>query len=84
MFGFSLTKLLFTVIVVGLVWYGFKWFARMQSGALDREQKKPVGKGDKKAAAGGAADTVQCDVCGAYVVAGHGTNCGKGDCPFPG
>ena len=84
MFGFSLPKLLFTAIVIAAVWYGFKWFARQQSGAVGRDAKKPVNGGASGNKGGDTADTEQCGVCGAYVVSGATTNCGKDGCPFPG
>ena len=85
MFGFSLSKLLFTAVVILLIWHGFKWFARYQAGELGAREKKSVNRGQPGNSPGGeAADTVKCDVCGAYVVSGQATNCGKGGCPFPG
>ena len=42
MFGFSLTKLLFTAAVIVLIWYGFKWLRRVQDerDRQDRERLK--------------------------------------------
>ena len=31
MFGFSLTKLIFTAAVIAFIWYGFKWVGRVQA-----------------------------------------------------
>ncbi|MGB0672183.1 MAG: hypothetical protein ACPGNT_11865 [Rhodospirillales bacterium] len=88
MFGFSLTKILFTVLAIAAVWYGFKWFNRMQD---QRRQTEAVGasRGKPSPASGGPAkpsveDMVKCKACGDYVAAGSARNCGRPDCPYPG
>ena len=53
MFGFSLTKLLFTIAAVIVAWNGFKWYTRMQ-------ENRAVGKSGRsegKAAAPGPANS---------------------------
>jgi len=65
-FGFSLPKLLFTVLIIGAVWYGFKLLGR------------GGGRGEEQA----ANDTIRCKECGAFVSAESPENCGKTDCPF--
>ena len=83
MFGFSLSKLLFTVFVVGAVWYGFKWVARLQnrSGAGGR-----VGKTGAPPSEAPHSPEVQnmvpCPVCGDYVSAGAVVDCPRADCPY--
>jgi uncharacterized protein len=77
MFGFGLTKLLFTVLVVAAVWYGFKAFtgrgSRSGGGAVDDEQNPRID----------AEDMTACPVCGHYVAGDKATSCGRGDCPYP-
>ena len=84
MFGFSLSKLLFTVLVIGAVWYGFKWVGRLQSrqrsdgrvgktGAAPSEAPQPLE----------AQDMVPCPVCGDYVAAGVTVDCSRDNCPYP-
>ena len=83
MFGLSITKILFTAIVVFLVWNGFKWYARLQD---DRAEKK-AGDGDVKSAGNAAIDAeemVKCVVCGTFVASNGAASCGKDDCPYPG
>lgn len=86
MFGFSITKLLFTVAVIALVWYGFKWVGRMQvkrehdaRERLRRDAAEPTGAGG-----GDAEEMVKCAVCGAFVAASGARSCGREDCPYPG
>ena len=87
MFGFSLSKLLFTVAVVLVVWYGFKMVGR-----LDRKRKakarKPARQRSNPAPAEAAAldaeDMIACSVCGTYVSALGARSCGRDDCPYPG
>jgi len=85
MFGFSITKLLFTIAAVFLVWQGFKWYARAQQVKASRKAEMPPrsgGPGTAKAAS--TQDTVKCDVCDTYVPVGSGVSCGRDDCPYPG
>ncbi len=90
MFGFSLTKILFTIAAVLVVWYGFKWVSRIQAQRQaqanevlrDAGRKSPSGR--REAGAPTAEDMVRCRVCGDYVAAGAATACGQADCPYPG
>lgn len=95
MFGFNLEKLLFTAIVIYVVWQGFKLFGRMQ--AREREtarqrmreemntQRMRNAAGAKPAAGQpGVEDMVECRTCGAYVAQNGARNCGRKDCPYPG
>ena len=65
MFGFSLPKLIFTAILIGAAWYGFKLLSRRGS----ERRRDDVG------------DTVRCQVCGDFVAAEGAENCGKAGCP---
>ena len=67
MFGiFSLPKILFTIVVIVAVWYGFKWLNRRQQVQRDRAKNGRLGEagGGKNTA---VEDMVQCPDCGAYV-----------------
>lgn len=85
MFGFSLPKLIFTVLVVVVVIYGFKAVTQLQ----ERRERQVANRG--KSGGGGAAakssaaveDMVACDVCGTFVPARSARSCGRGDCPYP-
>lgn len=89
MFGFSLPKLLFTVVVIALVIYGFKWIGRLQRDrdaalAKRRNAKTEDKSGGTPAAADEVEDMIKCRTCGAYVPASGAVSCGREDCPFPG
>ena len=93
MFGLSLTKILFTLAVVVIVWQGYKWLGRMQTrrDAIARETARGSGRGGRATAAAAAApssaeveDMVECTICGAFVPARGAVSCGRGECPYPG
>jgi hypothetical protein len=94
MFGFSLTKLLFTVAAVLAVWYGFKWVGRMQTqrdanakAALHAKRRRasaPHAPPPGPAAAMEAEEMIKCPACGDYVSASAAVHCGRKDCPYPG
>ncbi len=93
MLGLSLSKILFTVIVVIVVWQGFKWVGRVQKQrelAAQSRMKTTDGRARPAPPPQSAAldaeteDMVKCRVCGVFVT-GHGmTSCGRADCPYPG
>lgn len=72
MFGFSLSKLLFTILVIAGVWRVFKFLQA-------RERKQPLAAGGRRwnrwrtRPSEQAVDLVPCTKCGAYVP--PGTNC---------
>ncbi len=87
MFGFSLTKLLFTVAVIMIVWYGFKWLGRVQAQRNAEVKGKPADSGRKTprgAATAQVEDMVECATCGSFVPARGATNCGQAGCPYIG
>ncbi len=91
MFGFSLTKLVFTIAAVVGVWYVFKWAGRIQVRQQEeaRERiRREKATGDAEAArrqrAAAAEDMIKCPTCGEYVAASAARSCGKADCPYPG
>ncbi len=90
MFGLSLTKILFTLAVVVIVWQGYKWLGRMQTrrDAIARETARGTGRGGRPAAAAPSPaeveDMVECTICGAFVPARGAVSCGRGECPYPG
>jgi uncharacterized protein len=75
MFGFSPTKILFTVILIAAVWYGFKIIGRIGAGKGAADEQ--VTKKDAS-----AQDMKKCPVCDAYVSAAAPANCGRDDCPY--
>ncbi|MBL6931948.1 MAG: hypothetical protein ISR45_03295 [Rhodospirillales bacterium] len=92
MFGFSLTKLLFTAVAIFLVWNGFKWYNRMQENRAVEGANKPR-RAEQKASSGAQASSnssldaeemIKCAVCETYVSSGSAVSCGKDGCPYPG
>jgi len=92
MFGFSLTKLLFTVAAVLIVWYGFRWVGRVQARKrveAERRMRTDARPGTRPGAAStqrrsSVEDMTVCPACGDYVAANGARNCGRADCPYPG
>jgi hypothetical protein len=87
MFGFSLTKILFTVAAIAVIWYGFKWVGRMQDQrerAADRRAKSARAKDSSDAPADAIEDMVACATCGDFVPAKGARACGRDNCPYPG
>lgn len=88
MFGFSFTKLLILAILILIVWYGFKYAARIEAvkqqlraEALRRRQGGG-GDGGMRSAARPVEDLVRCRQCGSFVAAQGAANCGKPGCPW--
>ena len=98
MLGFSLQKLLVLALLVGAVWYGFKFFGRLDETRkrVEKVAKKAATKAAEHAAGGnargdnGAAsepaaqDMERCETCGHYVAAAAAGSCGREACPYPG
>jgi uncharacterized protein len=85
MFGFSLPKLLFTILVVVVVIYGFKALSRLQE-----RRAREVANARARSRTGARArepvdveDMVACPVCGTFVAARGARSCGRNDCPYP-
>ena len=69
MFGFGLGKLIVLAIVVGAVWYGFKFVAR-----LDRQRKAKV-DAEQDQRTESIEQMEKCPRCGTYVVSGSEHDC---------
>lgn len=95
MFGFSLTKLLTLAILILIVWYGFKYAARVEAvkqairAEAQRRRNGSMGGGDggggggtMRATARPVEDLVKCPRCGSFVAAVGAANCGKPQCPW--
>jgi uncharacterized protein len=86
MFGFSLTKLIFTAAVIALIWYGFKWVGRVQANR-QAEARARLREGDASPVGTGAEDTahdmVKCAVCGDFVFPEATEGCDRPGCPYP-
>lgn len=86
MFGFGFQKLLLLALLVGAVWYGFKFFGRLDESRkrVERVARKVAGKAARRAEEPAAQDMERCATCGDYVAAGVASSCGREACPYPG
>ncbi|HKT19120.1 MAG TPA: hypothetical protein VJR47_13825 [Stellaceae bacterium] len=83
MLGFSLGKLIVLAALIGIVWYAFKYAARIE--AIKRDVRAEVARREAAKRGGGARsveDLVKCAQCGAFVAAQGANNCGKANCPW--
>jgi ribosomal protein L32 len=76
MFGFGFSKLLLLVIIVAVIWYGFKTIGR-------QDERRPGKAGGKRKHTADSIDKMdKCPVCGTYVVSDRAANCGRQGCPY--
>jgi ribosomal protein L32 len=82
---FSLGKLLVLVAIILIVWYGFKYAARVEAlrNALREEKARRQASGTQRRTRA-VEDLVKCPKCGAFVAAHGASNCGKPGCPWEG
>jgi hypothetical protein len=75
--GLSLTKILFTILIVVVVWKGFALIRRL---AREREVRAVRHKNSECAGAraGGTIELIECARCGAYFDPQQGCRCGHG------
>ncbi|MBT4907386.1 MAG: hypothetical protein HON62_10930 [Rhodospirillaceae bacterium] len=76
MFGFSFQKILVLIVIIVVVWYGFK-----AAGRIKAKREKQV-DGDKASGSIDSQDMVKCAACGHYLAADKLVNCGRDDCPY--
>ena len=84
MFGFGLSKLIVLALIIGAVWYGFKFFGRLDN--VRDKVEKTARKAAERVAGEPAAtqDMERCETCGDFVAQGGATACGRAACPYPG
>lgn len=77
MFGLSLTKIIFTILVIVVVWKGFALVTRIarerQRALAERARGRPARRRH-----GEAVELVRCSRCGAYFDPADGCRCGQG------
>lgn len=69
----SLTKILVLVLIVAIVWGGFKVLGRLQE--AKREEARRVAREQPRPRMRKVEDMVRCPACGAYVAAGARHEC---------
>jgi len=85
MFGFSLAKLLVLAAIIGAVWYGFKYYTRIEAKRAAERLKGGRGGAKRRARRESVEDAetmVQCPVCQVYQPAGDTAACDRADCPY--
>lgn len=85
------TKILLTIAVVALIWFGFKYvqrMAEMREAQLRRRPAPPQGgpsfRDEVKASQNsgqGVRDLVKCPACNTFRASDAGS-CGRADCPY--
>ena len=84
MFGFGLQKILLLAVIIGAVWYGFKFFGRLDASRrkVERAARKAVDRAAETRAEPAAQDMERCETCGDFVAQGSATPCGREACPY--
>ncbi|HZS82850.1 MAG TPA: hypothetical protein VFA50_08250 [Stellaceae bacterium] len=84
MLGLGFSKLVLLVVVILLVWYGYKYVARVEEVRQALRRARDAAEGRKRAGAARleAEDMVKCRSCGTYVAARGASRCGRSDCPW--
>jgi uncharacterized protein len=83
MLGFSPGKLLVLIVLIAIVWIGFRYVNRVDAIRRSvRDELKRRQQAQQKPRSIQAEDLVKCAQCGAYVAAHGATACGRADCPW--
>lgn len=80
MFGFSFAKLLLVAAVIAAVWYGYRWWQRVQK--VTRDEADVLAR--QRARATDGEDMVKCPSCETYLSPRAARSCGRVGCPYPG
>ncbi|WP_448191149.1 hypothetical protein [Azospirillum sp. sgz301742] len=87
----SFSKLILLALVIGAVWFGWRWFQRVDAVRREhlRRQAAPRpaasphrGAQPEPARDVSAEDMEKCPECGAYVAPRSATSCGRTGCPY--
>ena len=76
MFGLSLTKILFTVLLIVAVWRGFKLFERIKNTISDDDETVAMPR-RRTTKPRGTTEMVRCPNCGTYNPQGERCDCGS-------
>jgi len=75
------SKLLTLVLLIAVVWYGYRYVARINDRARAK-RKLETGNGGLPRPRPNAEEMIRCAVCNVYVSATKATSCGRPDCPY--
>ena len=73
MFGFSIFKIFFTIVIIVAVWQGFKWLKRREA-MVNASTRDSISR-ESSNVNEGTEDMLLCPDCGAYVAKSSGHNC---------
>ena len=79
---FSPAKLLLLLVLIGVVWIGFRYTSRVDQirrTVRDEVKRRQEAQKPRKIV---AEDLVKCTRCDAYVAARDPTPCSRADCPW--
>jgi len=82
MLGLSFGKLLLLAIVVGVVWFGFRYLTGLGQAVRQGQAAGGVNRAARRAPAIEAEDMTACARCGTYVSAAKPSACSRADCPY--
>ena len=77
MLGLSLSKILFTILIIVAIWKGFTLLSRLANQRQATVKKRPAGHASQDARPpAGTIELRACPRCGAYVDPREGCRCG--------
>ena len=86
MFGFSLSEIFFTAVIVVAIFWIYRQINRIDGGLAKSKVKAERKAADSVTETSGSdvQDLTSCPVCGSYVAAGSNPGCGRAakDCPM--
>ena len=82
MFGFSLFKLFILVVVLAVIWYGFKFLGRLEKYRKVKLVASKTSENENLAQNMDAGDMIRCPICGIYVAVDNSMDCGQRNCPY--
>jgi hypothetical protein len=80
MFALSFGKIVLLAVVIGVAWYGYRWWQRVQKVSRDEELTQTRAR----AAQMSGEDMVRCPTCETYLSPRSARACGRNGCPYPG
>jgi uncharacterized protein len=87
MFGLSFAKVLLLVLVVAVVWFGFRWLTQMTANTPRNQaparRDHAAARESSRESSRAIEDLAPCPRCSAYVSAQEPTACSRADCPYP-
>jgi len=80
---FGVSKILVLIVIIVVVWYGFKLVARRNQHVGDRRSARPIGSTRPEPPDSKTQDMESCAVCGTFVPNASARACGRKGCPYP-